>query len=75
MKIKTTTVIVFLIAFFANISYAGDIKDEQQNRDVRSEYKEFKDHHLKDNHSFKIFYYKKDKKKKIYFVPASNNSL
>jgi F-type H+-transporting ATPase subunit a len=69
MKIKTTTVIVFLIAFFANISYAGDIKDEQQNRDVRSEYKEFKDHHLKDNHSFKIFYYKKDKKKKYISFP------
>ena len=69
MKIKITTLVFFALSFFAQISYAGDLNDEQKDRDVRSEYKEFKDHHLKDNHSFKIFYYKKDKEKKYISFP------
>lgn len=40
----------------------GDLKKDK-DRDVRKEYKDFKDHHLKDLHSFKIFYFKKDEKK------------
>ena len=61
---KQKIIIKFLLAIFiikANFVVAAD--DKPVARDVRKEYKKFKDHHLKDTHSFKIFYYKKEDKK------------
>ena len=69
MKTKIKALIFFLIISFVHTSFAVNKLAESENRDVRSEYKDFKNHHLKDNHSFKIFYYKKDKKKKYVSFP------
>lgn len=68
MKIKIT-IIFFLLSLFTGVSYAEDKDGAYEKKDVRSKYKEFKDHHLKDNHAFKIFYYKKDEKKKYVSFP------
>jgi F-type H+-transporting ATPase subunit a len=61
---KKTILTIFTAALLAFNSFAGEISSTEQKRDVRTEFKDFKDHHLKDTHAFKIFYYKKDKKKK-----------
>ena len=62
-NIKTVTFIAILTLLISclNNSYAGDfeLNTEKLDRDIRKEYKSFKDHHLKDNHSFKFFKYKK----------------
>ena len=66
--IAKNTIFTLLTAVLVTYSsFAGESAGEK--RDVRAEYKDFKDHHLKDTHSFKIFYYKKDKKKKYVSFP------
>tara|TARA_B100000963_G_scaffold7215_1_gene5655 strand:- start:8893 stop:9954 length:1062 start_codon:yes stop_codon:yes gene_type:complete len=67
-KIKITS-LFFLLALFTHTVFAVNDVGYTKERDVRSEYKEFKDHHLKDNHSFKIFYYKTGNKKKYISFP------
>ena len=56
--------IVFLV-----VSVSSVYSKETNKKDVRTEYKAFKDHHLKDLHSFKIFYFKKEGKKKYVSFP------
>ena len=71
MKTQKTLLITLLCLFSIQAVFAntvGDLK-EAEGRDVRKEYKEFKDHHLKDLHSFKIFYFKRGEKK--YYVSFS----
>ena len=53
---------IFLTVFafvFLGSAFAAKSEQNEEGKDVRKEYKEFKDHHLKDLHSFKIFYFKK----------------
>ena len=66
------TILIILTAILSGLnSFAEEkiIKSADKKRDVRADYKDFKDHHLKDTHSFKIFYYKKDAKKKYVSFP------
>jgi len=67
--VKKTFLIFFTAVLLVSNSLAGEKSNEPQERDVRTEYKNFKDHHLKDTHAFKIFYYKKDNKKKYVSFP------
>ena len=57
----TIVFLVFSVSFVCS--------KETNKKDVRTEYKAFKDHHLKDLHSFKIFYFKKEGKKKYVSFP------
>ena len=59
---------VFTIVFLGS-SFAAKSEKNAEGKDVRKEYKEFKDHHLKDLHSFKIFYFKKGDKKHYVSFP------
>ena len=64
-NIKTVLFIAILILLTScsNYVFAGEKeKSNYPDRDVRKEYKAFKDHHLKDIHSFKLFKYKKEDK-------------
>ena len=64
-NIKTVSFIATLIMLVSclNYAYAGEQElNADTDRDVRKEYKAFKDHHLKDIHSFKLFKYKKEDK-------------
>tara|TARA_B100000927_G_C16463284_1_gene468726 strand:+ start:1141 stop:2214 length:1074 start_codon:yes stop_codon:yes gene_type:complete len=64
-NIKTVTFIAILILLISCLknSYAGEHDlNTDTDRDIRKEYKAFKDHHLKDIHSFKFFKYKKEDK-------------
>ncbi len=64
-NIKTVLFIAILILLTScsNYVFAGEQeKSNYPDRDVRKEYKAFKDHHLKDIHSFKLFKYKKEDK-------------
>ncbi len=60
-NIKLAFLFTILASFFC-VQNGFSIENQKKNaekRDVRIEYKEFKDHHLKDLHSFKLFKYKK----------------
>ena len=62
---KTVSFITILILLASCLNHA--FADEQKiktgsDRDIRKEYKIFKDHHLKDIHSFKLFKYKREDK-------------
>ena len=64
-NIKTVSFIATLILLISclNYAYAGEQELKSDiDRDIRKEYKAFKDHHLKDIHSFKLFKYKKEEK-------------
>ena len=63
---------IFLTVFtfvFLGSAFAAKSEKNAEGKDVRKEYKEFKDHHLKDLHSFKIFYFKKGDKKHYVSFP------
>ena len=72
-NIKTVLFIAILILLTScsNYVFAGEQeKSNYPDRDVRKEYKAFKDHHLKDIHSFKLFKYKReDKTVYVSFLP------
>lgn len=56
MKVKT--LFLTLSLFFAINSFAEETHSNTEGeRNVRSEYSDFKNHHLLDNHSFKLFKY------------------
>ena len=77
-NIKTVSFIAILIllASCLNYAFAGEQEIKSDiDRDIRKEYKAFKDHHLKDIHSFKLFKYKKEDKNNIYFFSSSYNYL
>ena len=62
--IEHTSVFLFLVLNGFAETNPSDLKD----KDVRREYKEFKNHHLLDNHSFKLFKYEDgDKTKYVSF--------
>ena len=64
-NIKTVSFIatLILLASCLNHAFAGEQEvDTGSDRDIRKEYKTFKDHHLKDIHSFKLFKYKREDK-------------
>ena len=68
MTLRTTfTTFIFLI-FFGPNSF-GEKNPINSNQGIRKNYKEFKDHHLQDNHSFKLFKYKS--KEKVKYVSFS----
>ena len=62
--VRTTFIIAFLISLICvnNIFPSESNVISDKDRDVRKEYKAFKDHHLKDLHYFKLFKYKKGTK-------------
>ena len=62
-NIKTVSFIATLILLVSclNFAFAGEQElKTDTDRDISKEYKVFKDHHLKDIHSFKLFKYKKE---------------
>ena len=64
-NIKTVSFITIfiLLASCLNYAFAGEQEiNTGFDRDIRKEYKIFKDHHLKDIHSFKLFKYKREDK-------------
>tara|TARA_B100000123_G_C25726610_1_gene427230 strand:- start:490 stop:1563 length:1074 start_codon:yes stop_codon:yes gene_type:complete len=64
-NIKTVSFIAILILLTSCLNYAFAGEQEiktSSDREIRKEYKIFKDHHLKDIHSFKLFKYKKGDK-------------
>ena len=64
-NIKTVSFITIfiLLASCLNYAFAGEQEIKTGfDRDIRKEYKIFKDHHLKDIHSFKLFKYKREDK-------------
>ena len=64
-NIKTVLFIAILILLASCLNYAFAGEQEIKtgfDRDIRKEYKIFKDHHLKDIHSFKLFKYKREDK-------------
>ena len=65
MRIRPSIITIIFLA----ISVCSVYSKETNKKDVRAEYKAFKDHHLKDLHSFKIFYFKKEGKKKYVSFP------
>ena len=65
MRIKPLLITIIFLA----VSVCSLYSKETNKKDVRVEYKAFKDHHLKDLHSFKIFYFKKEGKKKYVSFP------
>ena len=65
MRIRPSIITIIFLA----ISVCSVYSKEPNKKDVRAEYKAFKDHHLKDLHSFKIFYFKKEGKKKYVSFP------
>ena len=66
MKIKAIFFNLLLLFFLLHGAKATASEKNEKNRDIKKEYAEFKTHHLKDTHSFKLFYYKKGDKK--YYV-------
>ena len=70
MKAKTLFLTLTLSLFFGTNSFAGDPNSSPEaERDVRSEYSDFKNHHLLDNHSFKLFKYKSNEDTKYISFP------
>ena len=62
MKIKNNLLIITISFIFGYTSFADVVTNtsSENDRDIRSEYSDFKNHHLLDNHSFKLFKYKTD---------------
>ena len=70
MKIKTTILTLIFSIFLGLYSSAGESSSNSEvERDVRSEYSDFKNHHLLDNHSFKLFKYETEEKTKYVSFP------
>ena len=57
MRLKTIFTI-FIVSIFWGLNSFSENNPTNSNQDIRKNYKEFKDHHLQDNHSFKLFKYK-----------------
>ena len=61
-KVSFIATLIILVSCL-NFAFAGEQElKTDTDRDIRKEYKAFKDHHLKDIHSFKLFKYKKEEK-------------
>ena len=70
MKIKTTILTLVFSTFLSLYSLAGESPvNSTGERDVRAEYGEFKNHHLLDNHSFKLFKYETNEETKYVSFP------
>ena len=70
MKIKTTILTLVFSTFFSLHSFAGGSPvNSEGERDVRAEYSDFKNHHLLDNHSFKLFKYETEEGTKYVSFP------
>ena len=70
MKIKTTILTLVFSTFFSLHSLAGGSPvNSEGERDVRAEYSDFKNHHLLDNHSFKLFKYETEERTKYVSFP------
>ena len=58
MKLKTQFFTLSLLFLFSINSFAENLTPvKSTDKDIRKEYSEFKNHHLLDNHSFKLFKY------------------
>ncbi len=70
MKTKTIILTLVFSVFLGLCSVAGESSSNSVvERDVRSEYSDFKNHHLLDNHSFKLFKYETEEKTKYVSFP------
>ena len=70
MKTKTIILTLVFSIFLSLCSLAGEsLTNSESERDVRSEYSDFKNHHLLDNHSFKLFKYETEEKTKYVSFP------
>ena len=70
MKIKTTILTLVFSTIFGLCSFAGGSSSNSVGeRDVRAEYSDFKNHHLLDNHSFKLFKYETEGETKYVSFP------
>ena len=70
MKLKTQIFTLSLLFLFSINSFAEKLTTvKSADRDIRKEYSEFKNHHLLDNHSFKLFKYSDGDKFKYISLP------
>tara|TARA_B100000674_G_scaffold299182_1_gene248278 strand:- start:4721 stop:5797 length:1077 start_codon:yes stop_codon:yes gene_type:complete len=69
MKIKTITLTLVFSTFLSLHCPAGPPANYEGERDVRAEYSDFKNHHLLDNHSFKLFKYETEEGTKYVSFP------
>ena len=70
MKIKTIILTLVFSTIFGLCSFAGGSSSNSVGeRDVRAEYSDFKNHHLLDNHSFKLFKYETEGETKYVSFP------
>lgn len=70
MKVKTLFLTLTFTLFFAINSFSeSPPSNTEGERDIRSEYSDFKNHHLLDNHSFKLFKYKSGEDTKYISFP------
>tara|TARA_X000000368_G_C23042066_1_gene717431 strand:+ start:1575 stop:2627 length:1053 start_codon:yes stop_codon:yes gene_type:complete len=70
MKVKTLFLTLTFSLFFTINSFSeSPLSNTEGDRDIRSEYSDFKNHHLLDNHSFKLFKYKSGEDTKYISFP------
>ena len=70
MKLKTQFFTLSLLFLFSINSFAENLTPvKSTDKDIRKEYSEFKNHHLLDNHSFKLFKYSDGDKYKYISLP------